>query len=66
MIHAVSDRQAKRASGAAARGAGRDPVDGLHERIQHSRLVILPRLKHSLLVEAPELLGRELLAFLNA
>lgn len=37
----------------------------MHQEIANSRLVILPRLKHSLLVEAPELVAEQLLAFLR-
>ncbi len=37
----------------------------IHERIARSRLVILPELKHSLLVEAPDLIANHLVAFLS-
>ena len=37
----------------------------MHERIRNSRLVILPRLKHSLLVEAPGVIADHLIAFLD-
>lgn len=37
----------------------------MHERILNSRLVILPRLKHSLLIEAPGIIADHLLAFLD-
>jgi pimeloyl-ACP methyl ester carboxylesterase len=33
------------------------------ERIPHARAVILPRLKHSLLLEAPDIVGREITKF---
>lgn len=38
----------------------------IHERIENSRLVILPRLKHSLLVEAPDIIAAHLVAFLDS
>lgn len=37
----------------------------MHERIARSQLVILPRLRHSLLVEAPELVAQHLAQFLS-
>ncbi len=37
----------------------------MHERIANSELVILPELRHSLLVEAPHLLAEHLLRFLK-
>lgn len=36
----------------------------MHERIRDSRLVILPELKHSILVEAPDLVADHVLGFL--
>jgi len=37
----------------------------MHDRIRNSRLKILPRLKHSILVEAPDEIGKILLDFLT-
>ena len=37
----------------------------MHEKIERSRLVILPRLKHSVLVEAPDMIADEVIRFLG-
>jgi pimeloyl-ACP methyl ester carboxylesterase len=38
----------------------------MHERIKDSRLVILPRLRHSILVEAPDAIADLLIGHFNA
>ena len=59
------DRPTLIATGEFDRGSSPSMAKTMHEKIQNSKLVIIPKLRHSILVEAPELVANLLKEFFN-